>query len=342
MVPLSEPTLDVLLAISEGHFMGLRTLLFAFLLLVPVVVADLAEAGKSRPQSFRLYYGNEPRLLEQLIHGLAPGQVVVIESRALAKPELARLLSAARTAQAKVLGYLSIGEMDAGEKEAFRCFLAEFVSKHSSKKLRFPTLDSIVLQRDEKFNAEMVDVLAEAWRAYVLARLNGLYAAGLDGVFLDTVDTVDIYSTRQAWTLPRRLESVRAMMDLVRAVKARNRDKYVLQNRGLNLIGKSVFVGNATGVEVPGLDLATGHRDNPDGVLWEDAFAGRDPWSLRVEQELQKIQRSGRADVFTLGYQATLKTPGEYFRRSATLGFIAAWATSSERLHREVTALPAK
>src|SRR5262249_51120120 len=162
----------------------------------------------------------------------------------------------------------------------------------------------------------------EPWRAYVRAESERIQATGVHGLFLDTVDTVDLYIGKKDWPLARRCESVAAMISLVRAIKRRDRRQFILQNRGLNLIGPMVFVGDATGKDIPGLGLAQGHPDNPDAVLWENAFAGTDAWSRRKEKELRETQKGGRATVFALGYKETLGSSAGFFTQCAAAGFI--------------------
>jgi endo-alpha-1,4-polygalactosaminidase (GH114 family) len=301
----------------------------------PLVLVSIQETPRFHATSFQLYYGGDATVLARLTERLRAGQVVVIESRALTKTALGSLLKEAERKGAKVLAYVSIGELHENDERAFRRFLEAYLTEH--KKEPFRSLEAMTIQADPKFKARHVDVLAEPWRAYVRAEVGRLQATGVHGLFLDTVDTVDLYIGKKDWPLARRCESVAAMVTLVRTIKGRDRGQYILQNRGLNLIGSTVFVGDATGKDIPGLGLAQGHSDNPDAVLWENAFAGTDAWSRRKEKELRDIQKSGHATVFALGYQETLGSPAAFFEKSAAAGFVPAWATSSERLHQELT-----
>jgi endo-alpha-1,4-polygalactosaminidase (GH114 family) len=302
-------------------------------------LAPVEEASRFRATSFQLYYGGDATVLAQLTERLRAGQVVVIETRGLTKTALGGLLKEAEHKGAKVLAYVSIGELHENDERAFRRFQEAYLAKHENEPFR--SLEALTIARDPKFKARHVDVLAEPWRAFVRAEIERIQATGVHGLFLDTVDTVDLYISKKDWPLARRCESVAAMVTLVRASKGRDRAQYILQNRGLNLIGRTVFVGDATGKEIPGLGLAEGHPDNPDAVLWENAFAGTDAWSRRKEKELREIQISGRATVFALGYRETLVSPAGFFEHSTAAGFVPAWATSSERLHQELTAGPA-
>jgi endo-alpha-1,4-polygalactosaminidase (GH114 family) len=250
------------------------------------------------------------------------------------------VLRGADKAGTRVLAYLSIGELGNKDENLFRRFLNTYHVAPTRDQAPFRSLEGITLSYNEKFQSRHIDVLAELWQAFILAEVDRLYALGVHGLLLDTVDTVDLYLGKKDWPLERRWQSATAMLGLVRAIKARDRGKFVLQNRGLNLIGATAFVGDDMGKEMPGLDLLRGHPDNPDGILWENAFASQDAWSLGREKLLRDIQQSGQATVIALGYQATIKQPDTFFRRSAAAGFVAAWATASQDLHQELTSGP--
>ncbi|MFO0876083.1 MAG: endo alpha-1,4 polygalactosaminidase [Gemmataceae bacterium] len=306
-----------------------------------VALAGMAESPpRFRATGMQLYYGSDARLLATLEKRLRPGQVVVVEPRALKQAERDRLLRAADRVGARVIGYVSIGELSDLERGKFDRFLAEHLKKPGVNPGAFRTREAMTLRRNETFRSALIDVLAEPWRAFVLAEVAAVQKAGYHGVFLDTVDSVDDYITRKDWSLERRAQSVAAMIGLVRAIKAQRPASYIVQNRGLNLLGARVFVGDARGILVPGLDLAGGHAHNPDGLLWESAFLDTDPWTLGVEKNLLAAQKSGRAAVFALGYAQGGRTPEAFFRACTRTGFLGTWASSSERLHEELTRGP--
>ena len=114
-----------------------------------------------------------------------------------------------------------------------------------------------------------------------------MLATGVHGLFLDTVDR---YITRKSWSIPRRIQSVEAMISLICSIKAHKPSMYIMQNRGLNLIGKTAFVGDAEGKLIPGLYLKKPQMHNPDWILWENAFAGKDAWTQGRYQELLAIE----------------------------------------------------
>lgn len=308
------------------------------MIFVVVVIADPADAApRFVPSGFRIYYGGDREKSSELVDQLRTGQIIVIDTRAMKPETLRQLIIESNHVGAKVLGYISIGELEDYRVEHF---LKDLQVRQGHTSTDQSALDSITLSRNDKFKSLQIDVRSNAWQSYVKTMVDGIYRQGVHGVFLDTVDTVDLSISRRQWSIERRVESVRAMMALVRSIKAKDRRKYILQNRGLNLIGPTVFVGDATGVEIPGLSLEQPHRDNPDGILWENAFAHQDEWTIAKRDQLLAIQRSREADVFTLGYKESLDNADDFFRKSLASQFIPAWASSSETLHKELTKLP--
>src|SRR4051812_17070542 len=96
----------------------------ASLLLLAVTVSATAASDRFAPASFQLYYGNDKSLLTQLHRGLRKGQLVVIDTRVLSRAQRTQLLRDAERAGARVIGYLSVGELHDAHKAAFRSFLA--------------------------------------------------------------------------------------------------------------------------------------------------------------------------------------------------------------------------
>jgi endo-alpha-1,4-polygalactosaminidase (GH114 family) len=273
----------------------------------------------------------------QLVIGLEEDAVVVIDPRAHSIEDLESFVAKAKARGAKVLGYLSVGEVHEDDVGDYREFVAEREGRRESDKTG---LEEILIDRNETFASYRVDVLSPTYRAWIEVRAAGILGRGLDGLFLDTIDTVDTYLVREKWDLDRREESVNAMMALVRGLKKRFPDHYLLQNGGLNLIGEKIFVGKEDGRLVPGLHLAEAHPHNPDGILWENAFAGADEWTQGRHRILDEIVRAGHVDVFALGYEAAFPLPERLFERAGQNGFIGSWGRSSLVLHMRPTLAP--
>lgn len=293
------------------------------------------QGGESPARSFHLYYGNSPKEVAKLAEGFKPGAIAVIDTRVLKTDVLKGLRADAKASGTRLLGYLSIGEVHADEVEELKRFLAE---AGSESRIRRRSLESITIDRNETFNSYRINV-AEGYyfRAWIRKKAAAILELGMDGLFLDTVDTVDTYITHEAWSLERREGSVVSMIALIRNLKKEHPDAYLLQNGGLNIIGESVFIGNAEGILTTGMDLAISHPRNPDGVLWENAFANSDAWSKGRLEELRRIRSVGSVDVFALGYEKSFPDSEVFFAKCRDQRFIGAWAESSEVLHEAAT-----
>ncbi|WP_298869280.1 endo alpha-1,4 polygalactosaminidase [uncultured Gimesia sp.] len=281
------------------------------------------------PSDFQLYYGGDNTKLDKLQNRMRRGQVVVIELRGLDQKQVSLLVKKAHQTGAKIIAYISIGELGQLEKDNFEAFLKQ--------RNNAPALAKMVLSKNETFQSWHIDVSEKAWQDFLFQRINLIYKQNVDGLFLDTIDSIDLYINEQKWPVPRRAKSVSAMINLIRKIKAHSPDKFIMQNRGLNLIGKSVFVGDATGIFIPGLNLAKAHPHNPDGLLWETAYAHTGAWIEGKEREMIQIQKNGFTSVFTLGYSDTKANRKQFFEKSRDAGFIPAWASSSKKLHNELT-----
>ncbi|WP_339684201.1 endo alpha-1,4 polygalactosaminidase [Gimesia maris] len=308
----------------------LQLLLFV-LCLITSTIQPLSATEQKRfiPAGFQLYYGSDPQVLDQLQQRIQPGQVIVIELRGLSPAQIQKLADRAHQEKAKLIAYLSVGELGQIEHQNFQ----QYLQRHTPQ----ISLADLTLSKNETFQSWQMDVSQSAWRDFLIQRVKQIYQQPVDGLFLDTVDTVDFYITNQAWKIPRRVQSVKAMVALIRKIKAVSPEKFILQNRGLNLIGNSVFVGDATGVFVPGLNLQQAHPHNPDGLLWESAYMHAGDWIESKEREMIQIQKQGFTSVFTLGYTNTNGERNRFFQKSRAAGFIPAWGSSTTRLHRELT-----
>jgi endo-alpha-1,4-polygalactosaminidase (GH114 family) len=293
-------------------------------LLLGLLVSVLTACGHTTT-AFRLYYGHDPSVLDQLLHN-ASSAVLVVDSRALLAQQEHTFLHRAQAQSAITLGYISIGELE--QKERLR-----------AERLVGP-LDAALLNWNEKFSSWRVDVSHPAWQRWIRAELARIQNAGYTGFFLDTPDTVDNYITHTNWSRAQRGEKVRAMVSLIRAIKAEYPQQFVLLNRGLNLVSDKIWM-DEKGLDTElGLGLFIPHPHNPDAILYENAFASHDPWTQRIESDLTATARAGRTQVFVLGYADTFGDRDAFFERAKQSEFVAAWANSSTDLHEHPTHSP--
>ncbi len=310
---------------QQGNMMPLSKSYILLLILLGLATATEAKSPRFTPSSFQLYYGGDVKIVKKMTEQLQTGQVIAIEIRALSKSQLKKLLDEANYVGAKVVGYVSIGELGHLNKKKFQKFAKDD-----------GTLAKIVVNQNPEFQSQRVDVDSKVWRDFVHSQIEEIYKTGVHGLFLDTVDTADVYSSNKMWSIQRRIQSVNAMINFIREIKQKHPRKFLMQNRGLNIIGKEVFVGDATGKMIPGQHLENFNKGNPDFVLWEDAFSQTGDWAIAQQQKLIAIQKAGYCTVFTLGYKVNKISREEFLTKSKQHQFIPAWATSSSTIHQEL------
>lgn len=321
-------------SLATGWQPRTRQLLTAiFTMLLGIVLSGCQHQAPSpatpfKASSYQLYYGHDATELQRLQQDLQPGELLILDSRKLSATQLRALLARAAERNARVIGYLSIGELDSREKPAFDAFVTSLPATEQQ------AFDQIALEWNDKFASWRIDVSAPVWQRWLQTQHEALVRQGLHGVFLDTPDTVDRYLTHPQWPRATRIEKVQAMLGVIRGFKAERPDDLILLNRGLNLIGEAIWLNEDGTDTLAGLALMQPHPHNPDIVLYENAYASDDPWTQRIEAELRATAAAGHTQVFTLGYRDTLGSAERLFTLSARDGFIAGFAESSTSLHQ--------
>lgn len=277
---------------------------------------------------YHLYYGNNAKVLQSITSALKKNELMIVDGRRISNALRKQMLMKAKAVNARVIAYLSIGELDSRERERFDAFVQALPATE-----RIP-FDEMALEWNDKFQSWRIDVSHPLWNKWIYQELQNIYRQDYHGVFLDTPDTADRYITYPQWTLTQRASKVNAMIALIRGIKQHNPKQFVLLNRGLNLVGETVWMNEDGSDWVPGLSLMFAHANNPDAVLYENAFASNDEWTQRVEADLSATALAKKTQVFALGYQDVISDRALFKARCAQTQFICAWAQSSETLHK--------
>ncbi|MDD2710682.1 MAG: endo alpha-1,4 polygalactosaminidase [Verrucomicrobiae bacterium] len=203
---------------------------------------------------------------------------------------------------ALVIGYITIGEddgpLDKGDGRGPGGFDSRYLDKNKDGKP----------DRNKVWRSHYVNAGNEGWIKRCLAevrRLRGEF--GVDGLFLDTLDTVDVYP-----------ETAAGMVKLVRAIRESEPSAVLAANRGFRIIGEIA--------------------DLIDGVMFESFTATYDFQSKRyrlfsaaeldstrewAETVLLPLQRKGLV-ILALDYAeaGNEKTIRMAFDRAVTFGFV--------------------
>ncbi len=157
--------------------------------------------------SFAAYYGSSAQSVEQLS----------LFDLAIVQPRLSSAqLETLHKAGTRVVAYLSIGELEA----------------NSPLTSQVPA--AWVLGTNKNWGSKFIDASQPGWQKLMLEAQNKLLKAGYDGVFLDTLDTVDLYPQIRA-----------GLVNIVQGMRQAHPDSLIVQNRGFGLLNQTAELVDA-------------------------------------------------------------------------------------------------
>src|SRR5215212_8473026 len=184
----------------------MKAICLLLIVLTLMVLSSLALAQTDTPrqkikqiQNYIVYYGSG-RTDDLARYGLA-----IIQPDTLTSDELANL----KAQGTLVVAYLSVGEAEPGREW------------YSDGRVDPKWL----LGKNENWGSYFVDANQQGWQDLMTQLTGEFLNKGFDGVFLDTVDTVDAYPE----TLP-------GMVQLIHKLRAAYPDALLVQNRGFTVI----------------------------------------------------------------------------------------------------------
>ena len=188
--------------------------------IITIVVASVVLAGENGLQagewdnveSFTCYYGDNKEELQKT----SRFDVAILESRKLAVTDIKRI----KESGVYILGYVSIGETAELEK-------GDGKGPDGSASYYFDSNGDGKPDRNPHWGSYYVDVGSEVWQDRVLQELvhEVIVAKGCHGVFLDTVDTVDV-----------RPESRNSMIELIWKIRDEYPEIKIVINRGFSIV----------------------------------------------------------------------------------------------------------
>ena len=134
---------------------------------------------------------------------LADYDLAIIHADTLSKTDLARL----KASGVVVIAYLSLGEVAPDQ-------LGEAVFD-----------PAWILEANERWGSYRVDASQESWQARVLYLAGQYLERGFDGLFLDTVDTIDIFP-----------QTTEGMIRLIARLDESYPEALLIQNRGFGIL----------------------------------------------------------------------------------------------------------
>ncbi len=140
---------------------------------------------------------------------LAKFDLAIIQPETLTSAELDQL----KRNNTLVVAYLSLGEV-----EPYRAWFTD--GRYKSE---------WGLGENTAWGSIMVDARQPGWQALILSTAADYRAQGFDGIFMDTIDTVDVYPETQP-----------GMVDLIHQLRQAHPDSILVQNRGFTVLDETV------------------------------------------------------------------------------------------------------
>ncbi|CAH0118396.1 MULTISPECIES: endo alpha-1,4 polygalactosaminidase [unclassified Paenibacillus] len=218
-------------------------------------------------QTYTVYYG------EDKIEEMKRFDLAILETASQTEERIRDLTKSGTIA----LGYISIGEADP------ETWYYPFVDK------------KWMLGDNTNWNSQFIDVRHQGWHDLVLNKMIPRIAGyGVQGLFLDTVDTVDVEPGMKD-----------AMTDLIREIREAYPDLILVMNRGLTIMDEAIpyidglmfesFSGN---VDWDTVDWDT----NPPRAVYRQWTGGDELWTTDVASKLGEWQRRTGLTVLALDY----------------------------------------
>lgn len=239
---------------------------------------------------FVFYYGS--KFTDKLLQY----ETVVLDSRNFASTDLKKL----QNDNVRIITYISIGETDTlilGDGKGPGGFASWYFDGNGDGRP----------DQNPNWGSYYVDASNEKWHEHVLNRVIPSLPGPINGLFLDTVDTADIHE-----------ETREGMISLIKKIKQRYPDYFIVQNRGFSLIKETAESVDAVLFE----DFSTYYDfEKLSYKLWTEEDLS---YTEAVAVLLNQVSRTHPLEVWTLEYrEATDQDVLAYaLRRAARFGFI--------------------
>ncbi|MEM6926019.1 MAG: endo alpha-1,4 polygalactosaminidase, partial [Myxococcota bacterium] len=162
-------------------------------------------------QTYTTYYGRDASALD----ALADLDLAIVQ------PLLTGDQRLAIQARGPVVAYLSIGEI--GLSNTYVVDGEEVLGQ-----VIYDAHPDWFLGENPFFDSWFADTTQVGWQDFVLGQAAQLHDLGYDGLFMDTVDTVDVYP-----------DTIGGMVELIARLRTQHPDGILVQNRGMNVIPMS-------------------------------------------------------------------------------------------------------
>ncbi|MGE5328056.1 MAG: endo alpha-1,4 polygalactosaminidase [Deltaproteobacteria bacterium] len=200
-----------------------------------------------------------------------------------------------KSAGTKVIGYVSVGEevvLEKGDGLGPGGYASWYFDANSDGRP----------DQNGEFASYYTNAANSGWVQAILNRdIPEVLAKGVDGIFLDTVDTIEKYP-----------QSRDGMVNLIKSIRQKYPSLIIIQNWGFNIAEQTAPYINA--------------------VMWESWYPdSNDQWVLNWQNKFKELKAKYGLDLITLGYYEKYSDINRYYEASKALGFIPFVDSSQNR-----------
>lgn len=211
-----------------------------------------------KANNFVLYYGHGK------VEELSRYDIAIVEPAGQSTEGIKRM----QDSDTLVLAYISVIE------------IAEYAADFRLLEAKDFLHANNTILRNGQYGTYLIDLRSYRWQRLLLQKINNLFSAGYDGLFLDTIGDIEdpmIPSTTKD-------ELIIAAINFLKEIKGRYSDHILIQNNGLEKL--CLYTASML-----------------DGICWENPPVDRRDnknWVKEINSRLQKLQKDLNTKVFIL------------------------------------------
>ena len=223
------------------------------------------KSSLEKVKKYRIYYRG---IDDEIIKDMGKYDLLIVEALNFEKEDVRNIKKKKNTI---LIGYLSTIEIGHWDEEILEKMNEEDYMTFEGKRLY-----------DKNFKNPLADISQEHYQKILFNTLEErILSKGMDGVFLDTVDWIDYYSTNEE--IYKKLN--KGYEEVLKKIRKKYPDIYIIQNRGF----KSVF------------DFSSNYID---GFLWENLNVNEfDEDYQETFKKLQEINSKNKFVIFSLSFE---------------------------------------
>ncbi len=193
--------------------------------------------------------------------------------------------------------------------------------------------------KNPNFDSYFANPQSPGWKAFLLQQAAFLRVRGFDGLFLDTVDTVDVFTpeNKAAFKLDTPVtfdEAKLGFIDIVKSLRIENRDSVLISNRGFSILLDANNAGEGTQRQIDAVmyEVASSLFYNPDATGEVNPSDGTNPayywtWAGYLDKKQARGELTAAQRIAQETDNAKLDVMANSFRQTGGVVLVQDFAT---------------